>query len=186
MRRCRWCGCRTLHAELDKEWEPYDIGVMGELDVEMMGSLFGGKDVGKRLAPQWDGGAYYAAQRRSATAEEKKLPGSLGVFYFSRWKTEAAAREFEAAYGQSVGRKYSGVVEGKGGEGERVFTTSEGDVLMALRGKDLFIAEGFGLKDARRLGEEIEAVQGTGPVRMAAGRELGLGWVGRWGMLGVR
>ena len=177
-----------VHAELDTDWEPYDIGVMGELDVEIMGSLFGGKEIGKKLAPQWDGGAYYAAQRRSATAEEKTKPGSLGVFYFSRWKTEAAAREFEAVYGRSVGRKYSGVVAStqSAGEGEEVFSTNEGDVLMVLRGKDLFISEGFPLKEARRLGEEIEAVQGTGPMRMAAGPELGLGWVGRWGMMGLR
>ncbi len=56
-----------VHPLLDAEWEPYDLGVMGELDVEIMASLFGGPEIGKALAPAWKGGIYYAAQRRSAT-----------------------------------------------------------------------------------------------------------------------
>ncbi len=61
-----------VHSLLDAEYEPYDVGVMGELDVEMMAKLFGGVEVAEALSPAWDGGVYYAAQRRSATAAEKR------------------------------------------------------------------------------------------------------------------
>ncbi len=105
-----------VHALLDAEYEPYDVGVMGELDVEMMASLFGGAEVAQALSPAWDGGVYYAAQRRSATAAEKRTTGSLAVLYFSRWKSEEAARAFAQVYGAELGRKYSGLSERKGDE----------------------------------------------------------------------
>ena len=90
------------------------------------------------LAPAWAGGVYYAAQRKSATPAEKQTPASLGVFYLSRWKTEEAARTFEKMYIAELGRKYSGVSErtsGEEAEGERIFTTSEGDALLTRRAK---------------------------------------------------
>ncbi len=167
-----------VHAMLDAEYEPYDLGVMGELDVEIMASLFGGPEIAEALAPAWAGGVYYAAQRRAATAEEKTTPGSLGVFYFSRWKSTEAARTFEKVYEGSLARKYSGLKERKADEadGETVYTTEEGDVLMWVSGKDLFIGEGYPLATARKLKDSVESVQGAGPMRMAVTptRELGL------------
>ena len=159
----------NIHPLLDAEYEPYDLGVMGELDVEIMASLFGGEDLGKAIAPQWDGGVYYAAQRRSASEAEKKTPGSLGVFYLSRWKTEEAAETFAKMYTAQLGRKYSGVKERHADEVDRevVMSTSEGDVLMTLSGKDFFVSEGFPLATARKIRELAMSVQGTGPVRMA-------------------
>jgi len=159
----------NIHPLLDAEYEPYDLGVMGELDVEIMASLFGGEDLGKAIAPQWDGGVYYAGQRRAATAAEKLTPGSLGVFYLSRWKTEEAAETFAKMYTAQLARKYSGLSERRKDEVDReiVMTTSEGDVLMTLIGKDFFVSEGFPLATARKIRELAVAVQGTGPMRMA-------------------
>ena len=77
-----------VHTPLDAEYEPYDVGVMGELDVEIMASLFGGPELGHALAGAWNGGVYYAGQRRAASAAEKASTGSLGVLYFSKWKCE--------------------------------------------------------------------------------------------------
>ncbi len=178
----------NIHPLLDAEYEPYDLGVMGELDVEIMASLFGGEDLGKAIAPEWRGGVYYAAQRRSATAEEKKTPGSLGVFYLSRWKTEEAAETFAKMYTAQLARKYTGVKERHQDELDRevVMSTSEGDVLMMLSGKDFFVSEGFPLATARKIRDLSANVQGTGPVRMAVGPELTYGMAGaiaRFGMM---
>jgi hypothetical protein len=168
----------NVHPVLDAEWEPYDLGVMGELDVEIMASLFGGQDLGKAIAPQWDGGVYWAGQRKSATAAEKKTTGSLGLFYLSRWKTEEAAETFAKLYTAQLGRKYSGVRERRDDEQERevVFTTGEGDVLMRLEGRELWVSEGFPVATARTLRELSVGVQGRGPIKMAEGmpRELTL------------
>ncbi len=159
-----------VHALTNAEYEPYDLGVMGELDVEIMATLFGGQALGTALAPAWDGGVYYAAQRRSATPAERMTPGSLAVFYASRWKTEKAARAFAQVYRGELGRKYVGLIERKKDEhdgDEQVYTTQEGDVLLSLSGKTLFIAEGFPMTLARKLNTAVQSVQGTGPLRQA-------------------
>ena len=171
-----------VHSILDAEYEPYDLGVMGELDVEIMATLFGGEEVAQALAPAWNGGIYYAAQRKSATAAEKLTTGSLGVMYFSRWRSDQAAQTFAKLYTGELGRKYSSLKERKADEmdGEQVYSTDEGDVLMWTSGKDMFVSEGYSLAAARRLRDATAAVQGSGPMRVAAGssRELGLGTVG--------
>jgi hypothetical protein len=171
----------NVHTLLDAEWEPYDVGVMGELDVEILASLFAGPEVGEALAPAWDGGVYYAGQRKAASAAEKATTKSIALMYLSRWKTDAAAEAFEKMYSSQIGRKYRSVTERKGDEadGEVVFTTEEGDVLLTLAGKQVWVSEGFPLATARKLREMTMGVQGTGPMRMAGGfvprGELALG-----------
>jgi hypothetical protein len=172
-----------VHELLDAEYEPYDVGVMGELDVEMMASLFGGPEVSKALTPQWDGGLYYAAQRRDATPAQKATTASLGVFYLSRWHSAEATTGFERIYQAELGRKYDKLRERKADESdsrEKVFSTEEGDVLLSRSGDELFVSEGFPLPVARKLRDGAVDAQGTGPVRIAAvpHGELTLGLTG--------
>jgi hypothetical protein len=183
-----------VHGLMDAEYEPYDVGVMGELDIEMMASLFGGPGLAKALAPQWTGGVYYAAQRRSASAAEKATTSSLGVFYLSRWRSADAATGFARIYEAELGRKYDKLAERTADEmdsREKVFTSSEGDVLISRSGNSLFISEGFPLEAARQLREMATAAQGTGPVRMASlpglrpGPELSFSLAGDLERLGV-
>jgi hypothetical protein len=179
----------NVHPMLDAEYEPYDLGVMGELDVEIMASLFGGQDLGAAIAPEWDGGVYYAAQRKSATAAERQTTASLAVMYLSRWRSEEAAETFRKLYAAELGRKYSGLTERKQDEadGEQVFSTNEGDVLLTLQGKDFWVSEGFPLALARRLRDSTLGVQGSGPIQIAEKtHELTLGLstaMARFGMV---
>src|SRR5580698_10439598 len=101
-----------IHPLLDADYTPYDIGVMGELDVRILVELFGGREMAEALAPAWNGGMYYAAQRKSAvTAAEKESTASLGLLYYSRWKNRDSARSFLNTYAAQIPRKYSNVVE---------------------------------------------------------------------------
>ena len=160
-----------IHPLLDAEYVPYDIGVMGELDVRILTELFGGRQMAVALAPAWDGGVYYAAQRKSAvTAEEKESTASLGLFYVSRWKNADSARSFLNVYAAQIPRKYSGVVrrqKDEAGEGEQVYSTNEGDVLMSILGTKVFISEGFELGLARKLRDRVASVQPEGPLQIA-------------------
>lgn len=179
-----------VHPILDADYEPYDLGVMGELDVEIMATLFGGPQVAQALVPAWSGGVYYAAQRKSATAAERTTAGSLGVFYYSRWKTPEAAQTFDRIYTGELGRKYSGLTERRRDESsadEQVYTTKEGDVLLSLSDEGLFISEGFPLATARKLRERVRDVQGTAPIKIAVtpAHELTLGATGMLGALGT-
>jgi hypothetical protein len=161
-----------IHPLLDAEYTPYDIGVMGELDVRILVELFGGREMADALAPAWNGGMYYAAQRKSAlTPSEKESTASLGLIYYSRWKNRDSARSFMHTYATQIPRKYSSVVErtkDEMDEKEQVFSTSEGDVLISLSGTGVFVAEGFNLPLARKLRNTIVSVQPEGPMKQAA------------------
>src|SRR6202041_57863 len=131
-----------VHSLLDADYTPYDIGVMGELDVRILVELFGGREMADALAPAWNGGVYYAAQRKSAvTTAEKGSTASLGLIYYSRWKNRDSARSFMRIYAAQIPRKYSSVVERTNDEAddqEKIFTTNEGDVLISLSGTGVF------------------------------------------------
>ena len=59
-----------LTALLSDKYEAYDSGVVGELEVRTMAKQFGREDDGLTLAPNWDGGAYVAVKRITATANK--------------------------------------------------------------------------------------------------------------------
>ena len=100
-----------VHALLDADYQPYDIGVMGELDVRILTELFGGPEVAAMLTPQWKGGLYYAVQSRKAvTPAQQAATSSVALLYLSAWRSEGAAREFAKLYARELSKKYSGVV----------------------------------------------------------------------------
>jgi hypothetical protein len=161
-----------IHPLLDPEYVPYDIGVMGELDVRILAELFGGRELAAALAPEWNGGVYYAAQRKSAvTPAEKGSTASIGLLYYSRWKNSDSARSFMRIYASQIPRKYSNVVERKKDEvdeKELIYSTNEGDVLISRSGDSVFIGESFDLSLARKLRDLIVSVQPQGPMQQAA------------------
>ncbi len=159
-------------------YEPYDVGVMGELDVRMTAELFGGKPIADALAPAWDGGIYFAAQRSAASEADKATTASIGMLYLSRWKNEDSARSFMRVFEEELPRQYNGLKRRNADEqsgDERVFTTREGDVLLVQHGNTIWVSEGFDLALARKLEAQVESAQGSGPMRVAGIREQGLG-----------
>jgi hypothetical protein len=174
-----------IHPLIDSQYEPYDIGAMGELDVRMLTELFGGKPIGAAMAQQWDGGLYYAAQNRQAkTADQKASTASVSIFYLSQWKTAGAAGQFSALYADSLNKKYSSVKlneQESTAAHEQVFDTEEGPVLIARVGRFVFVSESFALDTARKLefllmnaqdnGEE-ENVRDLRPSAVQSGHEL--------------
>ena len=189
-----------VHPLLDGEYEPYDVGAMGELDVRIFAGVLGGKAAAERLAPAWDGGIYYAAQRRSASAAEKALPGSIVLVYQSRWRTAAAAQSFAALYALGLHHKYATVTRRSADEvltGEQVYTTPEGDAVLFTTGNDLFLTEGLPLAVSRSLrplfgdtgvsGPQMQALHlrpTTGSPTMAVHGEFAFAWAGALAALG--
>ena len=167
-----------IHPLIDPEWTPYDVGVMGEFDVHVLTELFGGKQIADAVSPAWAGGIYYAAQKKSAIktgGAAEQSTNSIGILYESKWKNEDSARSFMRVYAGQLPRKYSGVAERKQdekGDGEQVYTTSEGDVLLTVDGTSAFVSEGFPLELARKLRDTIMGAQADGPVRVASGPAL--------------
>ena len=160
-----------IHPLIDAQYTPYDVGVMGEFDVQILTELFGGDAIAAALAPEWRGGIYYAAQRRSAvTAEEKESTASIGLLYESKWRNEDSARSFLRVYADELPRKYSGLArrsKDEADENEQVYSTNEGDVLLTIDGMGVFVSEGFPLELARKLRDSIVSVQSDGPLELA-------------------
>ena len=159
-----------VHPLLDHDYEPYDIGVMGELDVRILTEILGGKPAAEKLSPAWDGGVYYAAQRRSDSAEAKKTPASIVLAYQSRWRSAEAARSFVALYALGLHHKYTLTKRRTADElssGEQIYTTSEGDAVIALSGRTVLITEGLPLPMARQLRVLFGDTQPVGPEMQA-------------------
>jgi hypothetical protein len=163
-----------IHPLIDAEYTPYDVGVIGEFDVKVLTELFGGAEIASALSPEWNGGIYYAAQRRSAVTEEAKdSTASIAILYESKWKNAESARAFLRVYAGQLPRKYSGLARRGADEAtdveEQVYTTNEGDVLLSMDGTGVFVSEGFPVELARKLRDAIGAVQSDAPLQVARG-----------------
>jgi hypothetical protein len=166
-----------IHPLLDATYRPYDIGQVGELDVQILANLFSGEKASRDLTPAWDGGIYWAGQKLSATAAEQATTKSIAFFYLSVWKNEKSAEAFANLYADELGRKYSGVKldnaatktsDPPAGGTEKVWNTNEGPVVITQKGKLVFVAESFDLPVARKLTTLILAAQGSGPLQNAS------------------
>jgi len=166
-----------IHPLVDKLYQPYDIGQVGQLDVHILTELFGGDQAARNLTPAWNGGLYWAGQLRSAiTSTDQGSTKSLALFYLAAWRNPASAQAFAKLYADSLGRKYSGLkvndaaqasAPAVSGSVEQVYTTNEGPVVITTRGKLVFISESFPLDLARKLTSLILDAQGSGEMKMA-------------------
>ncbi len=163
-----------IHGLIEDQYDPYDIGVMGALDVRILTKLFAGDEAAAALTPEWDGGIYYAAQSKSAkTPEQKAQTASVSLLYLSAWKSADAAKTFAAIYANELSRKYTGVKRDKeaeassGSNTEQIYQTNEGPVLIALNGKDVFTSEGFDLTLAHKLELLMVGAQTNGDLQTA-------------------
>lgn len=175
-----------VHGLLDPQYDPYDIGVMGALDVRILTELFAGEDAAVALTPEWNGGIYYCVQNKAAkTPEQKAQTGSVALLYLSAWKSEDAAKTFASIYADELSRKYTGVKRQPDSEstGEQIYQTNEGPVLIALNGNQVFTSESFDLTTAHKLellmlGAQANENQQTARAMPVSG-ELSSGMV-RW------
>ena len=130
-----------LHPLLDPNWTPYDVGVMGALDVRMLAEALGGKGAGADAALAWDGGIYYAAQARTAAGDaERNSTASIALAYLSRWKTAEAAKAFADLYRASLPKRYPGLARQQGSGMRTVDTTAEGPVVVEQRDRFVFLS----------------------------------------------
>jgi len=163
----------NIHPLVDKLYKPYDIGQIGLLDLRILTEILAGESAASALSSAWDGGLYWAGQLRSAqTSQAQSKTDSLALFYLSAWKNNASAQAFAKYYANNLGRKYSGLKPypvsasaastNTSGDLETIFTTSEGPVLIVVRGKLVFVAESFDLELAHKLATLVLDGQSTG------------------------
>ena len=135
-----------------KSYQKFDIGAMGEFDVEVLVEQYAGKESSKRIYPEWRGGYYYAARPKNDAA------APLGLLYVSRWSSAEKAAEFAAIYARSLGKRYNRVEEKTDPDpqnqmpqnadhkdavlkGRHIFQTEEGAVLIEEQGDMVVVSE---------------------------------------------
>src|SRR5271157_3281948 len=144
-----------------KGYDPFDIGAMGEFDVDILVEQYAGRDEAGAIYPQWRGGYYFAGKPKA----DKSAP--LGVLYVSRWSSAAKAAEFAAVYAKSLAERYQkrqGLgTDGKVAEdappvdswrtlrGRHAWLTEEGVVVIEVRGDAVLISESLDDETTKRV-----------------------------------
>jgi hypothetical protein len=153
----------NVHPLLKSRYLPYDIGVIGELDVRIMAETFKQEAIADTLSKAWNGGFYYAAYEKPREGDAAApTTSSIALFYCSRWRTPEAAATFLHLYTTQIAIKYSNVhrlTQAEDNENEHIYLTSEGAVLLWNLGDMVFISEGFPLPLARNLRKATLAAQ---------------------------
>jgi|SRR5579859_1446889 len=148
-----------------KDYEAFDIGAMGEFDVDVLVEQYAGREEAAAMYPEWRGGYYFAGKPKT----NKSAP--LGVLYVSRWSSAAKAAEFAAVYAKSLTQRYE-KRQGLGPDGKvaddappadswrtlrgrHAWLTEEGVVLIEVRGDEILISESLDEETTKRVEEDF-------------------------------
>jgi hypothetical protein len=150
-----------------KDYSKFDIGAMGEFDVDVLIEQYAGKKMADQFAPEWRGGYYYAAK-------PKKNPAApLALFYASRWSSPEKASEFGMIYSRSLAKRYSHVTvtedpdspkgasnqvidhKESGFHGRHVFSTEGGPVVIEQKGDTVLVSESLDPVTTQTLEREV-------------------------------
>ena len=85
--------------DFDK-YDTFDIGAIGEFDVNVLVEQYANKDEAEAIYPAWRGGYYFAGRTKGTKS------GPLGMLYISRWASPEEAAQFAAIYAQSLAKRY--------------------------------------------------------------------------------
>jgi hypothetical protein len=148
---------------LQADYEVFDSGSVGELDVRALLWQFGSRTLADDLSKTWQGGAYMAFRKKSATASST---ADLKMFYVSRWSSEQAAQRFTKFYVNAVAHRYHNALEvtvpcGAGPDcpvSSAQFTTEEGPVIVELwKNNTVVVSESFDKETAAKLSAATRA-----------------------------
>jgi hypothetical protein len=92
---------------LSDQYDVYDSGGIGELDVRALLKQYGGRKIADDLSSGWQGGAYVTYRRKDkVVADVSASTADLALLYVSRWKTPQAAERFAHFYADAVSQRY--------------------------------------------------------------------------------
>jgi len=148
-----------------KDYDPFDIGAMGEFDVDILVEQYAGRDEANAIYPGWRGGYYFAGKPKG----DKSAP--IAVLYVSRWSSAAKAAEFAAVYAKSLAQRYQKrqalAADGKVAEdappvdswrtlrGRHAWLTEEGVVVIEVRGDTILISESLDDQTTKRVEQDF-------------------------------
>ena len=144
---------------LKKDFEPFDAGAVGELDVSILLKQYAESTVADRLSPEWRGGSYYAAGRKGATPTDANSTAHIGLVYVSKWASENAATDFAKNYASALPGRYNKLERAQvAGDipGREKYLSADGPIFIQHNGDLVIAVESFDDATADKL---IRAVQ---------------------------
>jgi hypothetical protein len=92
---------------LSNEYDVYDSGGIGELDVRALLKQYGERKIADDISSAWHGGAFVTFRRKDkVVADATASTADLSLLYVSRWKTPKAAERFASFYASAVAQRY--------------------------------------------------------------------------------
>jgi hypothetical protein len=160
-----------------KDYVKFDIGAMGEFDVAVLIEQYAGKDLSKRLYPEWRGGYYYAAHTKNEApnpdpSANLSVTAPLGLLYVSRWSSPEKASEFAGIYARSLEKRYKKAEENvtsasgespaqhpdynvDGLKGRHSWATEEGTIVIEEQGDTVLVSESLDATTTETLEKEV-------------------------------
>lgn len=139
---------------LKKDYEGYDAGAVGELDVNILLKVYADDETAKRLSREWRGGSYYAAGRKGVKPTDPNSSAHIGLYYISKWSGEPAAQEFAKQYAAALPKRYKGIehiTADPDRSGLDHYRTADGDIFIQQTGNAVVAVESFDKDSAARL-----------------------------------
>lgn len=117
-----------------EKYDTFDIGAIGEFDVDVLVEQYAGRQEAEAMYPAWRGGYYFAGRTKGTKS------GPLGVLYVSRWASPAKAAEFAAVYAKSLAKRYE-KRQALGGDGNVAEDAPPPESWKTLRGRHAWMTE---------------------------------------------
>lgn len=117
-----------------EKYDTFDIGAIGEFDVDVLVEQYAGRDRAEDIFPAWRGGYYFAGRPLGMKS------GPLGVLYVSRWASPEKAAQFAAIYASSLAKRYK-KQQALGSDGKVADDAPPVDSWQTLRGRHAWITE---------------------------------------------
>ena len=141
---------------LKKDYEPFDAGAVGELDVSILLRIYADEKLAQKLSPEWRGGSYYAAGKKGVKPSDRNSSAHIGLFYISKWATAEAAQEFARTYAEALGKRYESLhhlPRDPALPGREKYTSADGPIFIQQSGNIVVAVESFDEDAAKKLME---------------------------------
>ncbi|HLJ29886.1 MAG TPA: hypothetical protein VKY85_24470 [Candidatus Angelobacter sp.] len=146
---------------LREDFEAFDAGAVGQLDVSILLKQYTEDAIADRLSKEWRGGSYYAVGRRGAKPPDANSTAHVGLIYVSKWSNESAAQEFAKIYASSLPQRYSKVEHPQrdGPPGRDKYLTADGPIYIQQTGSLVVAVESFEDSVSEKLVQAVLAQQ---------------------------
>jgi hypothetical protein len=154
---------------LGSNYEVFDSGSFGELDVRALLKQFGDRHGATDFAPAWAGGAYVAFKRTQVPAGTQPTTADVALLYVSRWKNAQAAEHFARFYATTVAKRYQNAAvqavptcaAAPCPTGAALVSTEEGPVIVEeWADNTVIVSESFDSGTAAKLSAAVRSASG--------------------------